>query len=87
MIEINVNEEKLRELIKEVVQEAIQEALSEKPLPYLMSIPEAAEFLGVSYPTMYRTSKIKGFPVTHDFGHAKVITSELIEWMKNRTLE
>lgn len=85
MIEVNFNTADLAELISREVKKAVAEAMTERQLPYLMTIQETADFLGVSYPTVYRASKIKGFPVTHDFGHTKVVTDQLLEWIKNRS--
>lgn len=80
-----VNAQDLKEVISEEVRRAVGEALRERQLPILLSLQEAAELLGVSYTTVYRASKIQGFPVTHDFGHAKIVTDQLLEWIKSRS--
>lgn len=85
MIEVNFNTDDLAELISQEVKKAVAEAMTERQLPYLMTLKETADFLGVSYPTVHRASKIKGFPVTYDFGHTKVVTDQLLEWIKNRS--
>ena len=82
---ILVSIEELQEIIREEVKLAVGEALRERQLPILLSMQETAELLGVSYPTVYRASKIQGFPVTTDFGHAKVVTDQLLEWIKSRS--
>lgn len=82
---IVTNATELNELINAAVNRAVGEALRERQLPILLSLQEAAELLGVSYTTIYRTSKIQGFPVTNDFGHAKVVTDQLLEWIKKRS--
>ncbi len=80
-----VNASDLKEVISDAVRKAVGEAMQERQLPILLSLQEAAELLGVSYATVYRASKIQGFPVTHDFGHAKVVTDQLLEWIKSRS--
>lgn len=80
-----VNAADLQEVIREEVRAAMKEAMKERQLPILLSLKEAAELLGVSQTTMYRASKIQGFPVTYDFGHAKVVTDQMLEWIKKRS--
>lgn len=80
-----VNANELQEVIRQEVRSAVAEALSEKTLPILLSIQAAADLLGVSHTTMYRVTKIHGFPVTHDFGHAKIVTDQMLEWIKSRS--
>lgn len=80
-----VNAEDLKDIISEVVRNAVAEALREKQLPILLSIPEAANLLGVSDTTMYRATKIQGFPSTTDFGHTKIVTEQMLEWIKSRS--
>lgn len=80
-----VNAKDLQEVIRDEVRQAVGEALRERQLPILLSLQEMADLLGVSHTTAYRASKIQGFPVTHDFGHAKVVTDQLLEWIKNRS--
>ncbi|PIC65373.1 hypothetical protein CSV79_01770 [Sporosarcina sp. P13] len=75
----------LNELINVAVNRAVGEALRERQLPILLSLQEAADLLGVSLTTMYRAAKIQGFPVTRDFGHAKVVTDQLLQWIKKRS--
>lgn len=77
--------EQLNELINAAVYRAVGEAIRDRQLPILLSLKEAAKLLGVSETTMHRSAKIKGFPVTHDFGHAKVVTDQLLEWIKQRS--
>ncbi|MHC8517037.1 helix-turn-helix domain-containing protein [Sporosarcina sp. ITBMC105] len=80
-----VNAADLQEIIGSEVKKAVGEALRERQLPILLSIQDAAELLGVSYTTVYRATKIQGFPVTHDFGHAKIVTDQMLEWIKKRS--
>ncbi|MFJ7933671.1 helix-turn-helix transcriptional regulator [Sporosarcina sp. NPDC096371] len=80
-----VNAKDLQEVINEAVRQAVGEALRERHLPILLSLQDAADLLSVSYTTIYRASKIQGFPVTHDFGHAKIVTDQLLEWIKSRS--
>jgi predicted DNA-binding transcriptional regulator AlpA len=80
-----VNAKDLQEVINEAVKQAVGEALRERQLPIIMTPKRAAEELGVSETTIYRTMKIQGFPVTHDFGHAKIVTDQLLEWIKSRS--
>ena len=75
----------LNELISVAVNRAVGEALRERQLPILLSLQEAADLLGVSYTTVHRAAKIQGFPVTHDFGHTKIVTDQLLEWIKKRS--
>lgn len=82
---IVTNATELNELINAAVNRAVGEALRERQLPILLSLQEAADLLSVSYTTMYRASKIQGFPVTHDFGHTKIVTDQLLEWIKKRS--
>jgi len=83
MINVVFDTEELKEMISLEVKKAVREAMTERQLPILMSLQEASELLGISYSKMYQVSKIKGFPVTHDFGHAKVVTEQLLEWIKS----
>lgn len=80
-----VNAKDLQEVIRDEVRQAVGEALRERQLPILLSLQDTAELLGVSHTTVYRASKIQGFPVTHDFGHAKVVTDQLLDWIKSRS--
>lgn len=80
-----VNAQDLKEVINETVRQAVGEALRERQLPILLSLQDAADLLGVSYTTVYRASKIQGFPVNHDFGHAKIVTDQLLQWIKSRS--
>ena len=80
-----VNAKDLQEVINEAVKQAVGEALRERQLPILLSLQDAADLLSVSYTTIYRASKIQGFPVTHDFGHAKIVTDQLLQWIKSRS--
>jgi len=80
-----VNAKDLQEVIREEVRQAVGEALRDRQLPILLSLQDAADLLGVSHTTVYRASKIQGFPVTHDFGHAKVVTDQLLDWIKSRS--
>lgn len=80
-----VNAKDLQEVINEAVKQAVGEALRERQLPILLSLQDAADLLKVSYTTIYRASKIQGFPVTHDFGHAKIVTDQLLQWIKSRS--
>ncbi|ARK23269.1 hypothetical protein SporoP37_00235 [Sporosarcina sp. P37] len=75
----------LNELISATVKQAVSEALRDRQLPILLSLKETAELLGVSQTTIHRAAKIQGFPVTNDFGHAKVVTDQLLQWIKNRS--
>lgn len=75
----------LKEFIGDEVKRAVGEALRERQLPILLSLQDAADLLGVSHTTVYRASKIQGFPVTHDFGHAKIVTDQLLQWIKCRS--
>ncbi len=79
----NVND--LKGVIREEIRQAVSEALRDRQLPILLSLQEAADLLGVSHTTVYRASKIQGFPVTHDFGHAKIVTDQLLQWIKSRS--
>lgn len=79
----NVND--LKGIIREEIRQAVTEALRDRQLPILLSLQEAADLLGVSHTTVYRASKIQGFPVTHDFGHAKIVTDQLLQWIKSRS--
>lgn len=85
MLNVSFDVEALREVIHEEVKQAVGEALRERQLPILLSIQDVADMLGVSYTTVYRATKIQGFPVTHDFGHAKIVTSQLLQWIKSRS--
>lgn len=67
------------------VDRAVSEAMQKRQLPIILSIQAAADLLGVSYMTIYRATKIKGFPVTIDFGHTKIITDLLLDWIKSRS--
>lgn len=80
-----VNAKDIQEIIREEVRAAVGEAIKERQLPILLSIKDAADLLDVSYATVYRASKIQGFPVTHDFGHAKIVTDQLLDWIKKRS--
>lgn len=80
-----VNAKDLQEVINEAVKQAVGEVMRERQLPILLSLQDAADLLGVSYTTVYRTTKIQGFPVTHDFGHAKIVTDQLLQWIKSRS--
>ena len=79
----NVND--LKDVIRSEVRQAVGEALRDRQLPILLSIQDAADLLGVSHTTVHRASKIQGFPVTHDFGHAKIVTDQLLDWIKKRS--
>lgn len=79
----NVND--LKGVIREEIRQAVSEAFRDRQLPILLSLQEAADLLGVSHTTVYRASKIQGFPVTHDFGHAKIVTDQLLQWIKSRS--
>lgn len=80
-----INAEEYREVLREEVERAVGEALQKRQLPILMTLKRTADELGVSYSTVYRASKIRGFPVNHDFGHAMVVSDQLLEWIKNRS--
>jgi len=80
-----VNAKDLKEIIGDEVRKAVGEALRERQLPILLSLQDAADLLGVSHTTVYRATKIQGFPVTHDFGHAKIVTDQLLQWIKSRS--
>ena len=75
----------LEKFISTAVKKEVGEALRERQLPILLSLQDAADLLGVSHTTVYRASKIQGFPVTHDFGHAKIVTDQLLQWIKSRS--
>lgn len=75
----------LEKFLDAAVDRAVGKVMQKRQLPILLSIQEAADLLGVSYTTVYRASKIKGFPVTHDFGHAKIVTDLLLQWIKSRS--
>lgn len=80
---ITVTPDQLSEIVREEVQAAVCDAMQERSLPILLTLKEAADILGVSHTTMYRVSKVHDFPVTHDFGHVKVVTDQMLEWIKD----
>lgn len=57
----------------------------ERQQPILLSIQEAADLLSISYATMYRATKIQGFPVVGNLGHIKIVTDQLLEWINHTT--
>ena len=85
MIDVTFDVESLRKVIRQEVRLAVKEALRERQLPILLSVAEAAELLGISTPKMHQVVKIDGFPVTYDFGHAKIPSDLLLKWIKRRT--
>lgn len=76
--------EQLNELVSAAVKQAVGEALRERQLPIIMTPERAAEELDVSVSTMYRAMKIHGFPITRDFGHTKIVSDDLLQWIKSR---
>lgn len=86
MSEVNLmNSKDVREALREDLRQIVREAMQERQLPILLTPKRAAEELGVSETTIYRAMKIKGFPVNHDFGHAKIVTDQLLDWIKSRS--
>lgn len=49
-----------------------------------ITMGEAAEMLGVSRPTIYRWSKMKGFPCVRIGGCTRVLVDELREWVRGQ---
>lgn len=82
---IVTNATELEKLIDSAVNRAVGKVIQKRQLPILLSLQDAADLLGVSYTTVYRATKIQGFPVNHDFGHAKIVTDQLLDWIKKRS--
>ncbi|MET3658332.1 MULTISPECIES: helix-turn-helix transcriptional regulator [Sporosarcina] len=75
----------LEKFLDAAVDRAVSKVTQKRQLPILMTLKRTADELGVSYSTVYRASKIRGFPVNHDFGHAMVVSDQLLEWIKSRS--
>lgn len=50
--------------------------------PIAVSIAQAAQMAGVSRPTVYRWSKMDGFPVLHLGGCTRVLVDDFVEWLR-----
>lgn len=57
------------------------------PEPLAVSMSEAAQLLNVSRPTLYRLSKMPGFPVIRLGGCTRVMVDELREWARQQGTE
>lgn len=55
--------------------------------PLAVSMSEAARLLNVSRPTLYRLSKMQGFPIVHLGGCTRVMVDELREWSRQQRTE
>lgn len=59
--------------------------MTEKLKPMAVSVPEAAELLGVSKPTIYQYINREDFPSFRLGGRVLVSVEGLREWVKNQT--
>lgn len=48
----------------------------------LITVTEAARLLSVSRPTIYKWSRVAGFPAVKIGGCTRIVASDLIEWAK-----
>ena len=52
--------------------------------PVAVNMTQAAQFLGVSRPTLYRLARTPGFPVVHLGGCTRVLVSDLQDWARQQ---
>ena len=52
--------------------------------PLAVTMTQAAQLLGVSRHTLYRLSKLPGFPVIHLGGCSRVLVDDLRAWARQQ---
>jgi excisionase family DNA binding protein len=80
--------EELQELIKESIHDEIEtflKGLNQKTIPERLSLPEAAQYLGVSKSTMYQFTHTRKIPY-YKFGRSVYFyTKEIDDWLKENS--
>ena len=82
MIHVNFDVNELRGIIREEVERAVREAVQVNDLPPLLSSVQLMEVLGIGRTKASELMNREGFPVIRDFGHPKVPTDLLFEWIR-----
>lgn len=81
--------EELQELIKESIHEEIEaflKGLNQKTIPERLSLPEAAQYVGVSKSTMYQYTHVRKIPY-YKFGRSIFFyTKEIDDCLKENSI-
>ncbi|AKG36138.1 hypothetical protein [Paenibacillus durus] len=84
MAVVLIEEDDLKALIRSAVEEGVA-GIKTNDLPPFMRRQEFMDFMGIGSAKANELFKRKGFPVTWEFGHPRVITSLLVKWAEDNS--
>ncbi|WP_411955116.1 DNA-binding protein [Alkalibacillus sp. S2W] len=84
-IDTNELEQSIEQIIESSVNKAIEKHALKEQLPPLLTRKEFMELVGISNTKCNELFHREDFPVIRDFGHPRVPTKELMEWISFNT--
>lgn len=85
MLSVQMDFEKLEQIIKLAIDEAIEKHSLVNSLPALMTKTQLKEFLDIGDTKASELLNRSDFPVCRELGHPRVPTHLLMEWVEQHT--
>ncbi|GKV70233.1 hypothetical protein NCCP2716_27310 [Sporosarcina sp. NCCP-2716] len=76
---------KLEAMFQQAYEQGVQDARTQYELPQLMTRKQFMEFANISEPKCAELFRRADFPLTREFGHPRVPTRLLFEWIAENT--
>ena len=78
-------EEELKDMFKQAYEQGINDARMKYELPLLLTRRQFMEFASISEAKCAQLFNRQDFPVNREFGHPRVPTQLLFEWIEGHT--
>lgn len=85
MLKVDIDPELLQKVINEAVDKAIERHALKDSLPPLLTRNQLMDLLGIKSTKIAELFNRPDFPVIREFGHPRVPTKQLFEWIEHNT--
>lgn len=78
-------EEELKDMFRQAYEQGVSDARTKYGLPQLLTRRQFMEFANISEAKCAQLFNRQDFPVNREFGHPRVPTKLLFDWIENHT--
>lgn len=82
---LSINSTELEQMIQQAIDKAIEKHSIKETLPPLLTRKQFMELTGIGATKCHELFNRADFPVNREFGHPRVPTKELLEWISINT--